>query len=166
MNTLQFRSMEAGDWDAVAAIYKQGIDTRNATFQEDIPAWEDWDKAHLKTCRFVAISGNEIAAWAALSPVSGRCVYAGVAEVSVYVGEKFRGQKIGMRLLEKIISASEKENLWTLQAGIFPENKASLHIHTTSGFRIIGYRERIGKMKDTWRDTVLLERRSKIVGVE
>ena len=163
MNIL-LRSMTADDWTMVAEIYKQGIDTGNATFQQDIPSREDWDTGHLKCCRFVAETGNEIVGWAALSPVSGRCVYAGVAEVSVYVSGKFRGQLIGTKLLQQLITESERQNIWTLQAGIFPENKASLKIHQQLNFRQVGYREKIGKMNNVWRDTILLERRSKIAG--
>ncbi len=158
------RQMEATDWLSVVEIYKQGIETGNATFQQDIPTWQDWDNRHLTTCRIVLIKENEIAGWAALTPVSGRCVYAGVAEVSVYVADKFRGQKLGLQLLQQLIEESEKENFWTLQAGIFPENTASLMIHQKSGFRKVGYRERIGKMNGKWRDTILLERRSEKIG--
>lgn len=161
-----FRPMTEDDWKSVSEIYKQGIDTGNATFQQEIPSYTDWDSAHLKSCRLLAIKENEIVGWAALTPVSGRCIYAGVAEVSVYVSDKYRGHKIGYKLLEKLINESESEKLWTLQAGIFPENIASLKIHEKLGFRKIGYRERIGKMKGIWRDTVLLERRSKLIGID
>jgi phosphinothricin acetyltransferase len=160
-----FRSMKKDDWISVAEIYRQGIESGNATFQRDIPTWDEWDSAHIKTCRIVASIDNEIAGWAALTSVSGRCVYAGVAEVSVYVSNLFKGQKVGTRLLERLISESEKEGYWTLQAGIFPENKASLKIHFNLGFRNVGFREKIGKMNDIWRDTILLERRSKKVGI-
>lgn len=156
-----FRPMAPVDWDSVAVIYKEGIDTGNATFQKDVPSWEEWDRSHLKTCRIIAEAEGRVAGWAALTAVSGRCVYAGVAEVSVYVSEKFKGQKIGTRLLDTLISESEKEGFWTLQAGIFPENLASLKIHKNLGFREVGYREKIGKMYGLWRDTILLERRSK-----
>lgn len=159
------RSMKSGDWDDVADIYKQGIDSGNATFQKEVPTAENWDNDHVKSCRFVAVVDNKIVGWAALTKVSGRCVYAGVAEVSLYVAEAFRGQKIGTQLLGRLISESENENFWTLQAGIFPENEASLRIHEQLGFRKIGYRERIGQMDGKWRDTVLLERRSEKVGV-
>ena len=118
-----FRPMTADDWKNVSEIYRQGIETGNATFQQEIPTYTDWDNGHLKNCRIVAIKDNEVAGWAALTPVSGRCVYAGVAEVSVYVADKNRGHKIGHKLLEKLIIESENEKLWTLQAGIFPENK-------------------------------------------
>ena len=160
-----FRPIKATDWEIVAEIYRQGIETNNATFQQQIPTWEEWDNGHLKNCRVLASIDNKIAGWAALTPVSGRCVYAGVAEVSVYVADNFRGQNIGKMLLNKLIIESEKENLWTLQAGIFPENIASLTIHEKVGFRKVGYRENIGKMNGEWRDTVLMERRSKVVGI-
>jgi len=161
-----FRPMTEDDWKSVSEIYKQGIDAGNATFQQEIPTYTDWDSGHSKSCRLLAIKENEIIGWAALTPVSGRCVYAGVAEVSVYVSDKYRGHKIGYKLLEKLIIESENEKLWTLQAGIFPENIASLKIHEKLGFRKIGYRERIGKMKGIWRDTVLFERRSKLIGID
>jgi L-amino acid N-acyltransferase YncA len=164
MNGLVFKQMEAADWLSVAEIYKQGIETGNATFQQKTPTWQDWDKGHFKKCRIVAVIENELAGWVALTPVSERCAYVGVAEVSVYVADKFRGQKIGSRLLQKLIGESERENIWTLQAGIFPENTASLVIHEKLGFRKVGYRDRIGKLNGKWRNTVLLERRSKKTG--
>ena len=159
-----FRQMTTDDWTSVAEIYKQGIESGNATFQQNIPSWEEWNKGHLSTCRIVAIHDLELVGWAALTPVSERCVYAGVAEVSVYVSDKYKGRKIGTGLLNKLISESEIEGIWTLQAGIFPENIPSLKIHEDLGFRQVGYREKIGKMNGTWRNTLLLERRSKIVG--
>jgi L-amino acid N-acyltransferase YncA len=164
--TIAFRPMTANDWEHVAEVYRQGIETGNATFQQDIPSWQDWDNWHLKNCRIVCIMENQLAGWAALTPISGRCVYAGVAEISVYIADKFRGQRLGLQLLQQLIEESEKENLWTLQAGIFPENTASLTIHEKLGFRKIGYRERIGKMKGKWRDTILLERRSGKIGID
>jgi L-amino acid N-acyltransferase YncA len=160
---VNIREMRDDDWQAVAEIYKQGIDTGNATFQQEIPAWEEWDKSHLKICRFIAEFNDEVVGWAALTPVSGRCVYAGVAEVSVYVSASYRGNKIGQQLLDKLIKASEQNGLWTLQAGIFAENIASIKIHEELGFRKVGYREKIGKMNGVWRDTLLFERRSKVV---
>jgi phosphinothricin acetyltransferase len=160
-----FRPMKKDDWISVAEIYRQGIESGNATFQRDIPTWDEWNQGHINTCRIVVSIDNEIAGWAALTPVSGRCVYSGVAEVSVYVSNQFKGQKIGTRLLERLISESEKEGYWTLQASIFPENKASLKIHYNLGFRNVGFREKIGKMNDIWRDTILLERRSKKAGI-
>ena len=152
-------------WDVVKKIYEEGIATGNATFQTSAPSWEEWDAAHSAKPRLIAIENDEILGWAAITPVSGRCVYAGVGEVSVYVSTKARGKGIGKKLLQNLIQESEKENFWTLQAGIFPENKASLAIHEACGFRVIGTRERIGKMNGVWRDTVLLERRSNKTGV-
>ena len=150
-------------WPAVKAIYEAGLATGNASFQTGAPSWEEWDTAHLKHSRLVALDGDTVLGWAALTPVSGRCVYAGVAEVSVYVSTNHRGQKTGARLLEQLITESEKEGLWTLQAGIFPENIASIKIHEAAGFRQVGIREKIGQMNGIWRNTVLLERRSKTV---
>jgi L-amino acid N-acyltransferase YncA len=163
---IKFRSMTTGDWDEVAEIYLEGIKTSNATFEKKIPLREAWDSNHLKTCRIVATIDNRVVGWAALSPVSGRCVYGGVAEVSVYVSEQYKGQKIGTRLLEQLVSESENAGLWTLQAGVFPENIASIKIHEKVGFRQVGYREKIGKMDSVWRDTILLERRSKVTGTD
>lgn len=158
------RTMTSEDWQYVAKIYKEGIDTGNATFQLEIPTWSEWDVAHLKSCRFIAEVNCQIAGWAALTQISGRCVYAGVAEVSVYISNQYRGLKVGTKLLEKLITVSESENFWTLQASIFPENKASLRLHEKAGFRHVGLREKIGQMNGIWRDTVLLEKRSLVVG--
>ena len=163
---IEYRPMVATDYEQVAQIYQQGIDTGNATFQQDIPTWEDWDESHLKNCRTVGIMDNKVVGWAALTAVSSRCVYAGVAEVSVYVATNYRGLKIGTKLLEYQIEESEASNIWTLQAGIFPENIASIKLHEQLGFRIVGKREKIGKMNGKWRDTLLLERRSEKIGVE
>ncbi|HVG29487.1 MAG TPA: GNAT family N-acetyltransferase [Pyrinomonadaceae bacterium] len=156
--------MRADDWARVRAIYLEGIATGDATFETGAPAFEAWDAAHLGACRLVAHAGDEVAGWAALSPVSSRCVYGGVAEVSVYVAEKFRGRGVGRALLSSLIEASERNNLWTLQAGVLAENEASIRLHTTCGFRVVGRRERLGKLKGEWRDVVLLERRSAVVG--
>ena len=162
---INLEPMTEQDWPAVRAIYLEGISTGNATFEQSAPDWEKWDAGHVKTCRIVARQGNDVLGWAALSPVSGRCVYAGVAEVSVYVAERARGRKLGSRLLAALVAASEKEGIWTLQAGIFPENTASLQAHGRCGFRTIGRREKIGAMNGRWRDVMLLERRSTVVGV-
>lgn len=152
-------------YSAVKDIYLQGIATRNATFQTEAPSWEEWDNGHLNHSRIIAVDDQDtVMGWAALSAVSSRCVYAGVAEVSVYIGADHRGKGIGNRLMQNLIKSSEQNNIWTLQAGIFPENTASLQLHQNNGFRIIGKREKIGKMGDTWRDTVLLERRSTVIG--
>ena len=149
----------------VARIYLEGIATGHATFQTEAPAWADWDKSHLNHSRFVAIENNNVIGWAALTPVSSRCVYAGVAEVSVYIADGQRGKGVGHTLLSHLVKKSEANNIWTLQAGIFPENKPSEQLHYKNGFRLVGVREKIGKMKDTWRDNLFLERRSKITGI-
>jgi phosphinothricin acetyltransferase len=152
------------NWEDVKEIYQQGIDTRNATLQTEVPSWEEWDKSHLSIIRYINLIDGVVAGWAALTPVSGRCVYAGVTELSVYVHEDFRGRGVGAALLKMIITASEKQNIWTLQSGIFPENKASIALHEKHGFRKIGFREKIGKLDGAWRDVILMERRSKITG--
>jgi L-amino acid N-acyltransferase YncA len=152
-------------WPAVKAIYESGLATGHATFQTSAPSLEEWDTAHLKHSRLIAVQDNQVLAWAALTPVSGRCVYAGVAEVSVYVDAERRGQGLGEQLLQALIEESEANGIWTLQAGIFPENIASLKIHEKTGFRQVGVREKIGRMNGIWRDTVLLERRSKTVAL-
>ena len=152
-------------WEAVKTIYEQGIATGNATFQTTASTYQSWDEGHIKTCRLVATLNNEIVGWAALSAVSSRCVYGGVAEVSVYIATDSRGKSIGSMLLQELIKQSEQNNFWTLQSGIFPENKASIALHEKHGFRILGYREKIGKMDNLWRDTVIMERRSKTVGI-
>jgi L-amino acid N-acyltransferase YncA len=151
-------------WDAVRRIYAEGIATGNATFQTEPPEWEAFDAGHLALCRWVAEAEGVILGWAALSPVSSRCVYAGVAEVSVYVAEGARGRGVGRRLLRTLIASSEAAGLWTLQAGIFPENTGSLAIHRDLGFREVGRRERLGCLAERWRDVLLLERRSRTVG--
>ncbi len=153
------------DWPAVRVIYEEGIATRNATFETATPEWEAWDAGHLKTCRLVARGGGDVVGWAALSPVSARKVYAGVCEVSVYVAERARGQKIGSKLLRALIESSEREGIWTLQAGIFAENLASLVLHESCGFRVVGIRERMGSLEGRWRNVVLMERRSGVAGV-
>jgi L-amino acid N-acyltransferase YncA len=152
-------------WSAVKAIYEAGLATGNASFQTSAPSWEEWDTAHLQHSRLVALDGDTVSGWAALTPVSGRCVYAGVAEVSVYIDPNRRGQGIGKALLLALISESEANGIWTLQAGVFPENTASLRLHEKSGFRLIGTREKVGQMYSIWRDTVLLEKRSQKVGL-
>lgn len=157
------RNLLASDWNAVRSIYEKGIATGNATFQTSAPSWEEWDSSHLAACRIVAEENGKVVGWAALTPVSSRCVYAGVAEVSVYIDPAFSGKGTGLALLDHLVSLSESDGIWTLQAGIFPENMASLRIHEKAGFRILGVREKIGKQNGVWRDTVLLERRSNII---
>ena len=170
---MTIRAMTPADWPAVRAIYEEGIATGNATFQSAAPAWEAWDAGHRGECRLVAVDAGHVAVdaghvagWAALSGVSSRCVYAGVAEVSVYIAASARGRGIGRRLLEELVLESEREGFWTLQAGIFPENEASVALHRRCGFRVVGLRERLGQMNGRWRDVLLLERRSAAVGVE
>lgn len=148
----------------VARIYLEGIATGQATFQTEAYSWEDWDKSHLRHSRIIAKDNDSIAGWAALSAVSSRCVYSGVAEVGIYIGQQYRGKGVGNLLLKELIKRSEENEIWTLQAGIFPENLASIGLHEKNGFRMVGRREKIGKMKGTWRDTILMERRSKIIG--
>lgn len=160
------RPMEVGDWSSVSQIYGEGLETGFATFEKETPAFDSWDSAHMKTCRLVAVKENEILGWAALSPVSSRCVYGGIGEVSVYVGENNRGLGVGKRLMETLIEESEKEGLWTLQSGIFPENMGSIKLHEEVGFRFIGKREKVGKLDGVWKDNLLYERRSKIAGVD
>jgi phosphinothricin acetyltransferase len=153
-------------WPEVRAVYLEGVATGDATFETEAPDWERWDASHLRACRLVALTGDRVAGWAALSPVSTRRVYAGVAEVSVYVGAEFRGRGLGRLLLSALVGESESEGIWTLQAGIFPENGASVALHRSCGFREVGRRERVGKLRGRWRDTILLERRSQTVGVD
>jgi len=153
--------MNPDDWPAVRAIYLEGIATGNATFETAAPEWPEWEARHLRHSRLVARQEGEIVGWSALSPISSRFVYRGVAEVSIYVAERARGRGIGRALLMALIAESERQGIWTLQAGIFPENTASVELHQRGGFRIVGYRERIGQASDgAWRNTVLLERRS------
>ena len=157
--------MEPEDWAAVRDIYREGIATGNATFETELPDWEKWDGSHRRDCRLVARGDEEILGWAALSAVSGRRVYGGVAEVSVYVAANARGSGVGKSLLQALIEESELHGIWTLQAGIFPENTASIALHKSCGFRKVGVRHRIGKLGAIWRDVLLLERRSLRVGV-
>ena len=165
MPEIHIRSMLRGDWPEVRRIYFEGIATGNGTFETEAPSWEKWDSGHLRDCRLIAYEGGEVLAWAALNPVSSRRVYAGVTEVSIYVAENARRKGVGRKLLGALIEASERCGIWTLQAGIFPENVASMTLHKALGFRELGRRERIGKMGDRWRDVILLERRSKVAGV-
>ena len=154
----------AAHWPRVAAIYAEGIATGDATFELAPPSWESWDAGHLPGCRVVALIDGEVGGWGALSPVSSREVYRGVAEVSVYVAAAHRGRGVGKRILEALVEGSEGEGIWTLQAAVFPENEGTLRLHRSLGFREVGRRERIGRMAGGWRDTVLLERRSRVVG--
>ncbi|MDQ3817437.1 MAG: N-acetyltransferase family protein [Acidobacteriota bacterium] len=159
-------TMKPSDWGEVRSIYFEGIGTGEATFETEAPGWEKWDASHLKECRLVARTAEAVAGWAALSPVSARPVYRGVTESSVYVAERFRGLGCGRALLEALVACSEQHGIWTLQAGIIAENISSLALHRKCGFREVGRRERIGKLNGVWRDVILLERRSKVVGAE
>lgn len=175
--SLRIERMAPADWPSVRAIYLEGIATGHATFETGAPSWDAWDAAHAKEPRLVARETGEtgasggargpsgaIVGWAALTPVSGRCVYAGVGDLSVYVAASARGRGVGRALLEALVTESERAGIWTLQAGIFPENEASLALHKSCGFREVGRRERIGKMNGVWRDVLLLERRSGVIG--
>jgi L-amino acid N-acyltransferase YncA len=153
--------MVQDDWPAVREIYEQGIATGDATFETEPPPWPAWDRAH--SLRLVAENGSDVLGWAALSPVSERCAYAGVAEDSVYVAASAQGRGIGRLLLEELVRRAETEGVWTVQAGIFPENEASIVLHTRCGFRVVGVRGRLGKLDGVWRDVVLMERRSEEV---
>jgi L-amino acid N-acyltransferase YncA len=164
--SLRIDKMLPADWPTVRNIYLQGIATGQATFETGTPSWETWDASHLPFARLIARNGESVFGWAALSPVSSRKVYVGVAEVSVYISQASRGSGVGRKLLEDLINESERNSIWTLQAGIFPENAASLALHRRCGFRDVGRRERIGKMDGIWRDTLLLERRSRQVGMD
>ena len=157
------RDLQPDDWPEVARIYGEGIQTGNATFETQVPSWKDWDRAHLGAHRFVAEREGRVCGWIAAAPVSSRCCYAGVAELSVYIGEEARGQGIGAELLAAIIESSERAGIWTLQTGVFPENEASLALLRRFGFRAVGTQERVGRLHGIWRDVVLLERRSEVV---
>jgi L-amino acid N-acyltransferase YncA len=157
------RELQATDWPAVRAIYEDGIRSGDATFETEPPSWEDWDAAHSEL-RLVVEQEGSVVGWAALSPASGRCCYRGVGEVSVYVGEEARGAGFGRALLDRLVELSEQAGYWTLTAGVFPENEASLGLHRACGFREVGVRERIGELGGVWRDVIWLERRSRLVG--
>lgn len=161
------RDLRPDDWRDVRRIYEEGIATGDATFEAEPPSWEAFDAGRLRVPRLVAQDPNgAVLGWAVLSPVSSRCVYGGVAEVSVYVAAAARGRGVGSELLGALVAGAEAEGLWTLQAGIFPENEATLALHRKHGFREVGRRERIGRMDGRWRDTLLLERRSAVVGTD
>ncbi len=161
-----FRPMVPDDWPAVAEIYRQGIESGNATFETEVPDWESWDAARHPECRMIAELDGEIAGYAGLSPVSSRCVYGGVCEVMIYVAASARGRGLGGALLQRLVRETEDLGIWTLQAGIFPENQASIRIFENAGFRILGTHERLGRFHDgRWRDVVLMERRSAVAGI-
>ena len=163
--SISIRAMTEKDWPRVRDIYLEGIATGNATFETEAPEWQQWDMRHVSSCRLAAVLDHQTCGWAALSAVSARRVYSGIAEVSVYVAAAARGRGVGKALLTALIHESEQHGLWTLQAGIFPENVESIALHQRLGFRRVGVRERLGKLGGRWRDVVLMERRSRIVGV-
>ena len=162
--TVAIRGLRPDDWPEVAAIYAAGIAGRNATFETELPSWEEWDDGHLPEARLVALADGRVVGWAALSPVSDRCCYRGVAENSVYVAPEAQGRGVGRALLEQLVAAAEAAGIWTIQTGIFPENAASIALHERCGFRIVGIRERLGQLDGVWRDVAFLERRSSVVG--
>ena len=163
--SIEIRSFDNNDWQKVAGIYKQGLDTRNATFETQLPNFETWINRFHRHLLWVAAINKEVVGWAGLQPVSVRKVYEGVVEVTIYVDGAFAGKGIGTALLKHLINESEKAGIWTLYASIFPENTASIRLHLTNGFREIGYREKIAQLDGKWRNTVLFERRSKNVGL-
>lgn len=163
---MEIRPITKDNFSEVVEIYKQGLATNIATFQNDLPQWEDWNKGHLDFCRISIYENNKMLGWTALTPVSSRCVYAGVAEVSVYIAQKERGKGIGKILLNELIKQSEANEIWMLQSGIFSENQSSIKLHEKCGFRMVGYREKIGKKNGIWKDNILMEYRSKNIGVD
>ncbi len=170
---VHLRPMVPSDWPRVAEIYRAGIATRDATFETTVPDWDAWDTGHLKTCRLVAVEDQDqgtgesrLIGWAALSPVSGRDVYAGIGEVSVYVTPECWGRGTGRALLGRLVEESERNGLWALRAGIMAENEGSIRLHERCGFRVVGRYERPARLHGIWRDTVLMERRSTVVGIE
>ncbi len=158
--------MTAADWPQVRGVYAEGITSGQATFETEPPAWEAWDAGHLPVCRLVARQGEVVLGWAALGPVSRRACYVGVAEISVYVAADARGHGVGTALLRELVAQSERHGIWTLQGATFAENAASLRMQAACGFRVVGRRERIARLHGVWRDTVLTERRSPVVGAE
>lgn len=160
------RPMDREDWVAVAGIFQEGIELKTSTFHSEVPTYDAWDLSHTKDCRLVAEHNGIVIGWAALTPYSSRAVYRGVAEVSVYIKSEFRGKHVGEGLLRELITESERHGYWTLQSGIFAINRASIALHEKLGFRMVGYREKIGKdLNGVWQDTVLMERRSKLTGL-
>ena len=165
MSDFDIRAMRSDDWPVIRSIYSEGIATGNATFETETPDWTEWDKRHVRECRLVARDGEQIVGWIALIPVSSRRVYAGVAEISVYVAAEAQGRGVGKLLMQSLVEQSERCGIWTLQAGIFPENVPSIALHKSCGFREVGLRQKIAQRDGTWRDALLLERRSSHVGL-
>jgi L-amino acid N-acyltransferase YncA len=161
--TMAIEDLRPEHWPDVARIYGEGIATGNATFETTVPSWEAWDAAHLAAHRFVAVVDERVVGWAAVSPVSDRCVYGGVVEGSVYVGAGVRGRGVGRDLLEHLVKSTEAAGIWTIQSGVFPENEASLRMQEKAGFEIVGRRKKLGKVAGVWRDVLLTERRSRVI---
>jgi phosphinothricin acetyltransferase len=161
--SLEMRNLRPDDWPEVARIFEEGIATGNATFETEVPSWEDWDAAHLVGHRFAAQDDGRVVGWIALAPASARACYEGVAEISVYVTAEARGHGVGSELLATLVESAERGALWTLQTSVFPENAASLALLRRFGFRVVGTRERIARQHGVWRDTILVERRSEVV---
>jgi L-amino acid N-acyltransferase YncA len=161
---VEIRHLRPTDWPEVARIFREGIETGNATFETEVPSWEAWDAAHFSEHRLVAERDGRVVGWIALAPVSSRECYAGVAEVSAYVAEAARGEGVGAALLAAVVESSERAGTWTLETGVFPENEPSLRLLHRFGFRAVGTRDRIGRLHGVWRDVLLLERRSEVVG--
>lgn len=165
-NGIIIEKMKETDWEQIREIYIEGINTGNATFDTEAPEWREWDKKYLPMCRLVAREGDTVLGWPALLPTSSRAAYAGVAELSIYLRASAAGKGLGTSLMQALIEDSETNGFWTLQAGIFPENQTSIRLHKRAGFREIGVRKRVGKLNGVWRDVVMLERRSAVVGVD
>ena len=164
--SILIEEMKDTDWEYVKSIFQEGIDTGNATFQTETPTWEEWDKGHTEACRFVARLADEIIGWVALSPISSREAFRGVAEVSIYLSKNAAGKGIGSKLLSHLIQESEKSGFWTIQSMIFPENIGSIKLHHKHGFQETGTHQRMGKLNGVWRDVVRLEYRSEAVGID
>ncbi|WP_454047508.1 N-acetyltransferase family protein [Chryseobacterium sp. Marseille-Q8038] len=162
---MEIKEIKKEHFPEIAEIYRQGLETGNATFETSVPLWEKWDKGKLKHSRLAAVIDGVVVGWVALSAVSDRCVYGGVAEVSIYISNDHKGKGIGRALMSKLVEESEVNGIWTLQSGMFPENEATIVLHQRLGFRIVGFREKIGKLGDIWRDTIIMERRSKTIGI-
>jgi L-amino acid N-acyltransferase YncA len=160
---MELQPMRPDDWPAVRAIFEAGIATGDATFETAAPSWDAWDAGHLADHRLVARDGGRVVGWTALAPVSDRCAYAGVAEDSIYVAPDAQGRGVGRALLAAVVASAERGGIWTVQTGIFPENQASVRLHQACGFRLVGVRERLGRLNGRWRDVLLLERRSPVI---
>ena len=160
---MELQALRPDDWPAVREIYEAGIATGDATFETAAPSWQVWDATHLADHRLVARDGGRVVGWTALAPVSDRCAYAGVAEDSIYVAPDLQGRGVGRALLSAVVASAEQGGIWTVQTGIFPENQASVRLHQACGFRVVGLRERLGRLQGRWRDVLLLERRSPVI---